>query len=64
MISIDILNKKIDDFLLRKEKTENLNCITQELSQRAKEKISSSSLGGNSSALLGKLFSIKDNINI
>ena len=64
MISIDILNKKIDDFLLRKEKTENLNCITQELSQRAKEKISSSSLGESSSALLGKLFSIKDNINI
>ena len=55
MISTDILNKKIDDFLLRKEKTDNLNCVTQDLSERAKEKISSLSLGENSSALLGKL---------
>ena len=64
MISIDILNKKIDDFLISKQKAEHLNCITQELSGRAKEKISLLSQSEKSSALLGKLFSIKDNINI
>ena len=38
MASVDILNKKIDDFLLSKQKAEHLNCITQELSVELKKK--------------------------
>ena len=64
MPSISILNKKIDEFSLNKDRTKHLNCITQDLSERARENINSFNDLENTGSLLGKLFSIKDNINV
>ena len=64
MSSISILNKKIDEFLLNKDRTKDLNCITQDLSERARQNINSFNDLENTESLLGKLFSIKDNINV
>ena len=64
MSSISTLNKKIDAFLLKKERNKDLNCITQNLASRALKSIDSFNDSENPGPLLGKLFSIKDNINV
>lgn len=64
MSSNSILNKKIDEFSLNINRTKSLNCITQDLSERARKNINSFNDLENNGPLLGKLFSIKDNINI
>ena len=64
MPSIDIINKRLQDFLSIKSKVKDLNCITENLYDRAKNISNSFSNDQQSGTLFGKLFSIKDNINI
>ena len=64
MLSISSLNKKVEEFSLNKDKMKDLNCITQDLSARAKHVINSFNELDSAGPLFGKLFSIKDNINI
>ena len=64
MPSIDIINKRLQDFLSTKAKVKNINCITENLYDRAKNISNSFSNDQQSGTLFGKLFSIKDNINI
>jgi len=61
---MSIINKRLENFLLIKDKTKDLNCITQDLSESARDIAKSFSDTQRSSPLFGKLFSIKDNINI
>ena len=64
MPSIDIINKRLQDFLSIKAKVKGINCITENLYDRAKNISNSFSKDQQSGTLFGKLFSIKDNINI
>ena len=64
MSSTSIINKRLENFLLTRDKTKDLNCITQDLSDSAKNIANSFSDAQRSSPLFGKLFSVKDNINI
>ena len=64
MPSIDIINKRLQDFLSIKAKVKDINCITENLYDRAKNISNSFSKDQQSGTLFGKLFSIKDNINI
>ena len=64
MPSIDIINKRLQDFLSIKAKVKDINCITENLYDRAKNISNSFSNDQQSGTLFGKLFSIKDNINI
>ena len=60
MPSIDIINKRLEDFLSIKAKIKSINCITENLYDRAKNISNSFSDDQQSGPLFGKLFSIKD----
>ena len=61
---MDIIENKILEYKNAKEKHSKINCITQDLSDRAKDISNNFTESQTSGKLFGKLFSIKDNINI
>ena len=61
---MDIIENRLLEYKNAKEQHSEINCITQDLSDRAKYISSNFTEDETSGQLFGKLFSVKDNINI